>query len=100
MSFTYEEEQILRKRALLIDTGDGLGTFTLEDIAKLKDIITIYGETKEGQLAKVAAELGMTEPETPARWIPPCTVAPTPAWQPADITAETLVAKPGQGAKL
>lgn len=43
---------------------------------------------------------GSTEPQTPARWIPPCTSTPTPDWQPADITAETLVAKPGQGAKL
>lgn len=42
----------------------------------------------------------LAETEHKAAWIPQDTLTPSPAWQPKDITAETLVAVPGQGAKL
>ncbi len=139
MAFTEQEENILRTRSVLIDNGDGLGTFTGEELALLKEILAQIKKAESARLAQLTDTLGITagalqagcpgalaghmqdysdlggyecvpgclacwegsiETEAPARWIPPCTAAPTPDWQPADITAESLVAKPGQGAKL
>lgn len=36
--FTPEELKLIRERALFVDTGDGNGTFTPEEIAKLKEL--------------------------------------------------------------
>lgn len=37
-TFTSEEGDMIRKRALIADTGDGIGTFTLQEISQLKDL--------------------------------------------------------------
>lgn len=37
--FTQAEGDLIRQRALLVDTGDGLGTFTTSELAALKELV-------------------------------------------------------------
>lgn len=38
-TFTTVEGEIIRKRALFVDTGDGIGTFTPDELSKIKELI-------------------------------------------------------------
>lgn len=86
-SFTKAEGDLIRNRMLLIDTGDGKGTFTIAELIYLKELAGTTVETVE---------------ELVTESLPPTynsLGAQTPAWQPKDITA-IPPACPGQGAKL
>lgn len=57
MAFTEQEEQILRTRALIMDTGDGVGTFTADEIAQLKALLVDVEDAKAEELSGVAEGL-------------------------------------------
>lgn len=57
MAFTEQEEQILRTRALIMDTGDGVGTFTADEIAQLKALLVDVEDAKAKELNGVAEGL-------------------------------------------
>lgn len=103
-TFTQSEAEILRKRALIVDTGDGLGTFTTEEIAQIKDALLA------DRIKRQQALEAITIPDATGFsgcGSQPLTLMPTelssqpyrPSWQPKDISA-VPPAIPGQGAKL
>lgn len=109
-SFTTAEVDILRTRALFIDTGDGLGTFTTEELTKLKELIgskvveetTSVSEPLVGDFEKYTNVI-TTGAHAIARGSYSVEgyglKSETPSWQPADI-ASVPAAQPGQGSKL
>jgi hypothetical protein len=88
-TFTKAEGEMLRNRTLLVDTGDGVGTFTAEELAKLKELA---GGKVEEEIVTVSVPIGDLEGYDVSSPI-------SPSWQPKDI-ASIPPATPGQGAKL
>jgi hypothetical protein len=101
--FTEEQVEILRTRSLFVDTGDGLGTFTTDEIVRLKELI---GSKVEEETIRVSEPLvGDTDARAVASGSYSVegygfkSVNESPAWQPAKIDA-VPAAQPGQGSKL
>lgn len=104
--FTEEEAAMIRTRALFVDTGDGVGTFTTDELTKLKELIGSKVEIVEEIVTESLPTSGTGTPG-PGDFETGYTVEgygfkstnALPAWQPADISA-IPAAQPGQGAKL
>jgi hypothetical protein len=83
--FSPEEAELIRKRALYVDTGDGIGTFTTAELVALKELVG----TNVTETVQVVEDLT----------IPSELFKAPPAWQPENIQSIPAAA-PGQGAKL
>jgi hypothetical protein len=59
-SFTKSEGDMLRTRTLLLDNGDGVGTFTLEEIGALKSLIVRESDEEREDLEAAFAQLEST----------------------------------------
>ncbi len=55
-SFTAEEGKMIRERVLFVDTGDGMGTFTLDEIGQLKTLIAHTEVTIPEENAEIVNE--------------------------------------------
>jgi hypothetical protein len=76
-SFTETEAALIRTRALIVDTGDGVGTFTTEEIGKLKELAGTVLETVDEIVTQSFPDhtlTGATNSENAAAdgWYPQC----------------------------
>lgn len=113
-----EDVQLIRTRCLLLDNGDGVGTFTIDELGILKGLIAQTETTKDIQDETIQVSVpdatgysvkgyGFESTQSQHTWsgtLPQSAVVQTgniasPTWQPDDITKFPAGA-PGQGAKL